>query len=84
MEEDAVTAWKAKNDTTMKDATPTFKTVTKSYTIDGAYEDWSAAGKTAPQDYTGIYARVKGTKTLNGKVEFQKDFHEAEDIEPID
>ena len=85
MEEDNVTAWKSiSTDKDMKEQTPVFKTGAVSYTIDDAYPSWTGANDTAPQDYAAIYARVQGTKTLNGKVKFLKDFHEAEDIEEID
>lgn len=84
MADDKVTEWKNKIDNQMQDDEPTFSATLFTTTISGAYDDWSAEGAKAPQDYPAVYARVQGQSTLNGKVVFQKDFKEAEDIEEID
>lgn len=90
IEDDDVTDWSSKTDYQKVDQAPKFKTGAKTYTIPKSsteYEEWAPANQTqinAPQDYMAIYARVQGSKTLNGKVKFVKDFCEAEDIEQID
>lgn len=88
MTNDNVTAWKNKTDDQMKSSEPTFKTGAKSITIPQSatkITPWDGtANSKAPQEAVAVYARVQGSKTLNGKVKFIKDFKEAEDIEPID
>lgn len=90
IEDDDVTDWNSKTDYQKVDQAPNFKTGAKTYTISQSstgYDPWTPANQTqinAPQDYIAIYARVQGSKTLNGKVKFVKDFCEAEDIEQID
>lgn len=86
------TEWKSKTDYDRVDQTPPFTDTINSYTISAeqsGYSAWTPDAQNhtkinAPQELVAIYARVQGTKTLNGTVKFVKDFCEAEDIEQID
>lgn len=82
-----VSAWKQKDDASMKNQAPDFETGYIECIIPQTTTQitpWTAANAKAPQGYAAVYARVQGNTTLNGTVKFQKDFKEAEDIEPID
>ena len=81
MEDSAVTEWKQKDDTAKRGSSPTGTTIT-SGSIIGAFDPCDANKE--PQDYIAVYARVQGGATLNGKINFNGDFREAEDIEMID
>ncbi len=81
MEDSAATEWQTKQDTDKRGNSPTGTPIAYG-SITGAFEPCDANKE--PQDYIAVYARVQGSKTLNGKVNFKGDFREAEDIEPID
>ncbi|MBR4790231.1 MAG: hypothetical protein IK024_04980 [Treponema sp.] len=82
MTDTAADNWEKLSDDNKRSTPPAFDTELYTKEITEAFDACTAGQE--PQLYTGVYARVQGTKTLNGKVNFKGDYLEAEDIEPID
>ncbi len=82
MTDAAANTWKNLSDENKRSTEPGFSTTFYDKEITEQFTACTAGQE--PQLYTAVYARVQGTKTLNGKVNFKGDYLEAEDIEPID
>ena len=82
--DDDVNAWKRLTDEQKRSSSnvPNFSAVMYERTLTSAFTECDAGKE--PQLYTAVYARVQGSKTLNGTVKFKGDYLEAEDIEEID
>ncbi len=82
MTDEEVNNWKQQDDAGKRANQPVASASINGDIITGAFGACDAGKE--PQDYIAVYARVQGSKTLNGKINFKGDYREAEDIEMID